>query len=134
MQDKKEIFVDGIGRIHFAGGMVRFDFVTLQPEVEGKAPVPVPRLALGRRMAAARHHAAAGISGCIQFDAAVDRQVAGSRSSPEERGGRINMEKAGRRASSEVPPVLIRSMGWKTEGSTQFRKTGAGVVLIFLNN
>ena len=41
MQDKKEIFVDGIGRIHFAGGMVRFDFVTLQPEVEGKAPVPV---------------------------------------------------------------------------------------------
>lgn len=41
MQDKKEIFVDGIGRIHFAGGMVRFDFVTLQPEVEGNAPVPV---------------------------------------------------------------------------------------------
>ena len=41
MQDKKEIFVDGIGRIHFAGGMVRFDFVTLQPEVAGKAPVPV---------------------------------------------------------------------------------------------
>ena len=37
---KKEIFADGIGQIHFAGGMVRYDFVTLQPEEEGKAPVP----------------------------------------------------------------------------------------------
>jgi hypothetical protein len=36
---KKEIFADGIGQIHFAGGMVRYDFVTLQPE-EGKDPVP----------------------------------------------------------------------------------------------
>ena len=36
---KKEIFADGIGQIHFAGGMVRFDFVTLQPEEDGKAPV-----------------------------------------------------------------------------------------------
>ena len=44
MQDKKEIFVDGIGRIHFAGGMVRFDFVTLQPEQEGKAPIPASNL------------------------------------------------------------------------------------------
>ena len=40
MSDKKEIFADGIGQIHFAGGMVRFDFVTLQPEEDGKAPVP----------------------------------------------------------------------------------------------
>ena len=40
MEDKKEIFADGIGQIHFAGGMVRYDFVTLQPEAEGKAPVP----------------------------------------------------------------------------------------------
>ena len=40
MTDKKEIFADGIGQIHFAGGMVRYDFVTLQPEEEGKAPVP----------------------------------------------------------------------------------------------
>ena len=31
MSEKKEIFADGIGQIHFAGGMVRFDFVTLQP-------------------------------------------------------------------------------------------------------
>ena len=40
MADKKEIFADGIGQIHFAGNMVRFDFVTLQPEEDGKAPVP----------------------------------------------------------------------------------------------
>ena len=40
MNEKKEIFADGIGQIHFAGGMVRFDFVTLQPTEDGKAPVP----------------------------------------------------------------------------------------------
>ena len=40
METKKEIFADGIGQIHFAAGMVRFDFVTLQPEEDGKAPVP----------------------------------------------------------------------------------------------
>ena len=40
MMGKKEIFADGIGQIHFAGGMVRYDFVTLQPAEEGKAPVP----------------------------------------------------------------------------------------------
>lgn len=40
MTDKKEIFADGIGQIHFAGGMVRFDFVTLQPGEDGNAPVP----------------------------------------------------------------------------------------------
>ena len=40
MEEKKEIFADGIGQIHFAGGMVRYDFVTLQPEKEGAAPVP----------------------------------------------------------------------------------------------
>ncbi len=37
--DKREIFADGIGQIHFAGGMVRFDFVTLQPK-EGGNPTP----------------------------------------------------------------------------------------------
>ena len=36
MAEKKEIFADGIGQIHFTGGMVRFDFMTLQPEEEGK--------------------------------------------------------------------------------------------------
>lgn len=41
LNEKKEIFADGIGQIHFAGGMVRFDFVTLQPEADGKAPTPV---------------------------------------------------------------------------------------------
>ena len=39
MSDKKEIYADGIGQIHFAGNMVRFDFVTLQPSEEGQAPV-----------------------------------------------------------------------------------------------
>lgn len=38
MTDRQEIFADGIGQIHFAGGMVRFDFVTLQPDADGKAP------------------------------------------------------------------------------------------------
>ena len=37
MIDKKEIFADGIGQIHFAGGMVRYDFVTVQPAEDGKA-------------------------------------------------------------------------------------------------
>jgi hypothetical protein len=42
MDSKKEIFADGIGQIHFAGGMVRFDFVTLQPDTDGKNdPTPV---------------------------------------------------------------------------------------------
>jgi len=41
MSDKQEIFVDGIGKIHFTGGMVRFDLVTLQPgENEGDQPTP----------------------------------------------------------------------------------------------
>ena len=34
---KKEIFADGIGQIHFAGAMVRFDYVTLQPGADGEA-------------------------------------------------------------------------------------------------
>ncbi len=37
---KKEIYADGIGQIHFAGNMVRFDFMTLQPGPEGAAPTP----------------------------------------------------------------------------------------------
>lgn len=40
MADKKEIFADGMGQIHFAGNMVRFDFVTLQPGENGAAPTP----------------------------------------------------------------------------------------------
>ena len=44
MEEKKEIFADGIGQIHFAGGMVRYDFVTLQPTEDGKAPEPRPSI------------------------------------------------------------------------------------------
>ena len=36
--DTKEIFADGVGQIHFAGNMMRCDFVTLQPTEDGKAP------------------------------------------------------------------------------------------------
>ena len=35
-----EIYTDGIGQIHFAGGMVRFDFMLLQPGLEGTEPIP----------------------------------------------------------------------------------------------
>lgn len=37
---KEEIYADGIGQIHFAGNMVRFDFMTLQPGADGAAPTP----------------------------------------------------------------------------------------------
>ena len=36
MAEKHEIFADGLGQIHFAGGMVRFDFITVQPGEEGE--------------------------------------------------------------------------------------------------
>ena len=39
---KKEIYADGVGQIHFAGNMVRFDFVTLQPAADGESPKPEP--------------------------------------------------------------------------------------------
>lgn len=32
--EKKEIFVDAVEKIHFLGGMVRIDFATLQPNAE----------------------------------------------------------------------------------------------------
>ena len=37
---KKEIYADGIGQIHWAGNMVRFDFMTFQPDPEGGNPTP----------------------------------------------------------------------------------------------
>ena len=40
MADKKEIYADGVGQIHFAGNMIRMDLNTLQPQEEGKAPLP----------------------------------------------------------------------------------------------
>ncbi len=44
MSDKKEIYADGIGQIHFVGGMVRFDFMTLQPEEQGQPAAPQSKL------------------------------------------------------------------------------------------
>ena len=40
MAEKHEIFVDGIGKIHFTGGMIRYDMVTLEPGDDGKEPIP----------------------------------------------------------------------------------------------
>ena len=40
MAVKKEIYADGLGQIHFAGNMIRFDFITLQPGENGAAPTP----------------------------------------------------------------------------------------------
>ncbi|MCF7792126.1 MAG: hypothetical protein K9L78_05030 [Victivallales bacterium] len=40
MAEKQEIFVDGIGKIHFTGGMVRYDLVTMEPDENGKNPTP----------------------------------------------------------------------------------------------
>lgn len=77
MENKKEIFADGIGQIHFAGGMVRFDFVTLQPGEDGAAPDP------GRQRA--HHHAAPGLPRRVQLDAAADRQAGRSRCADQER-------------------------------------------------
>ena len=38
---KHEIYVDGIGKIHFSGGMIRYDLVTLEPsEKQGSDPIP----------------------------------------------------------------------------------------------
>lgn len=34
---KNEIYADGIGQIHFTGRMVRFDFVNIQPNADGKS-------------------------------------------------------------------------------------------------
>lgn len=44
---KNEFFTDGIGQIHFAGGMVRLDLMTLQPSAEeGKPPTSHSRTRL----------------------------------------------------------------------------------------
>ena len=40
MAEKLEVYVDGIGKIHFTGGMVRYDMVTLEPNENGKEPIP----------------------------------------------------------------------------------------------
>ena len=46
MSGKKEIFADGIGQIHFAGGMVRYDFVSLRPGAEAPASEAVVRVVM----------------------------------------------------------------------------------------
>lgn len=41
MSEKKEIFVDTIGQLHFIKGLVRFDLVSFQPgENSGAEPIP----------------------------------------------------------------------------------------------
>jgi hypothetical protein len=40
MAEKIEVYVDGIGKIHFTGGMIRYDMVTLEPNESGKEPTP----------------------------------------------------------------------------------------------
>lgn len=81
MEHKKEIFADGIGQIHFAGGMVRFDFVTLQPNENGAAPTPV----VNERIIMPP----AGLPRRVQLDAAAHRQAARSRRPAEERAGQV---------------------------------------------
>ena len=38
MQVKEEFYGDGMPQIHFAGGLVRMDFATFQPDPAGKEP------------------------------------------------------------------------------------------------
>ena len=38
MSALKEIFADGVGQIHFVGGMIRLDFVTLEPGENDDTP------------------------------------------------------------------------------------------------
>ena len=44
MAEKLELYVDGIGKIHFTGGMVRYDMVTLEPNENGKEPIPQEKM------------------------------------------------------------------------------------------
>ncbi len=41
MDSNQEIFADGIGTFRVIDGIVRFDFVTLQPSADGKSQTPV---------------------------------------------------------------------------------------------
>ena len=40
MSTPKELFSDGVGQANFSGGMIRMDFVTLQPGENGQQPLP----------------------------------------------------------------------------------------------
>lgn len=38
MSCREEIYVDGIGKLHFVKGMVRFDLISYEPSESGKEP------------------------------------------------------------------------------------------------
>lgn len=38
MSCREETYVDGIGKIHFVKGMVRFDLISYEPSESGKEP------------------------------------------------------------------------------------------------
>ena len=40
MKEREDIFVDGIGKIHFTNGLVRYDMIILEPKEGEKEPVP----------------------------------------------------------------------------------------------
>lgn len=42
MSVQKETYADGLAQIHMIEGMVRLDFMRLQPGQDGKAPIPQP--------------------------------------------------------------------------------------------
>ena len=44
MEVKKEIFADNIGQISFTGGMVRFDYMTIQPGDDGVSAAEAARV------------------------------------------------------------------------------------------
>ena len=44
MAEKIEVYVDSIGKIHFTGGMVRYDMVTLEPNDNGQEPTPQEKM------------------------------------------------------------------------------------------
>ena len=43
MNVKKEYYGDGLTQLHFVGGLVRYDFATLQPDPSGNGGTPIPK-------------------------------------------------------------------------------------------
>lgn len=50
MQVKEEFYGDGMPQIHFAGGLVRMDFATFQPDPAGKEPTSEKKFRLVMNM------------------------------------------------------------------------------------
>ena len=50
MAEDREFYADGIEQIHFVGGMVRIDFMTLQPEENGGEENTPPKPQVSRRL------------------------------------------------------------------------------------